>query len=101
MSIARTVRRFGPLGASLLLAASSGFLVSQAAGGGTAAARTVTISVATGPTGPQGPIGPPGPAGPPGPPAPAGFACPAGFTAGELVIDHPGGQTSIWTCLAD
>lgn len=25
--------------------------------------------------------------------------CPTGFTPGELVINHPGGQTSIWTCL--
>lgn len=29
------------------------------------------------------------------------IGCPSSFTAGELVINHPGGQTIIWTCLHD
>ena len=81
---------------SLTLAASAGFLTSQAVGGSRAATRTVTINVATGPAGPAGPTGATGPQGPAGT-----SSCPAGFTAGELVINHPGGQTVIWTCLKD
>jgi hypothetical protein len=91
--------------------------------------RTTTINVATGlqgpagppgpagergATGPQGPAGPPGtgtggtvtgeqgppgPPGPAGPSGPAGLACPAGYSEGKLVINHPGGQVAIWTCL--
>ena len=87
------------------LAASSGFLVSSSIGA-EAPTRTVTINVATGPRGPQGPPGPAGaqgPAGPrgeQGPPGPSsGAVCPAGYTRGELVINHPGGQTTILTCL--
>jgi Collagen triple helix repeat (20 copies) len=56
-----------------------------------------------GPKGDPGPAGPPGPQGPPGPPGtgttPSGFECPAGYTIGDLVINHPGGQTTILTCL--
>lgn len=112
----------------LTLAGTSGFLASTALTAGSSSAvgsRTVTVNVATGPkgdpgpigptgpkgdTGPQGPAGsgegPPGPQGPPGPPGPpgtggGGLACPAGFTAGELVINHPGGQVTIFTCLKD
>jgi hypothetical protein len=29
------------------------------------------------------------------------IGCPSSFTAGELVINHPGGQTVIWTCIHD
>jgi len=84
---------------ALALAAGSGFLVASAVNGASTPARTVTINVATGPTGPAGPPGPPGPQGDPGP---AGsFSCPTGFTAGLLVINHPGGQTSVWTCIKD
>jgi len=36
-----------------------------------------------------------------GPTGPGGLACPGGFSPGELVINHPGGQVSIWTCLKD
>lgn len=54
-------------------------------------------------TGEQGPIGPPGPAGPAGPqgiPGPSGsLACPTGYTDGDLVINHPGGQVTIYTCI--
>lgn len=78
--------------AGLLLAGGSGFLTARAVGFGSAAdPRTVTINVATGPAGPTGPQGPAGPAG--------AISCPEGFSEGELVINHPGGQTVIWTCL--
>jgi hypothetical protein len=86
--------------------AAAGATLFVAAGGlGTAAVlgatkqtpeRTVTINVATGPQ------GPPGPAGPQGPPGPAGStSCPNGFKEGLLVINHPGGQTTILTCIKD
>lgn|SRR5215471_2160615 len=71
-----------------------------------------------GPAGPAGPkgdagadgtdgaVGPPGPKGadgPPGPPGPAGTSgettCPTGYSHGVLVINHPGGQTTIFTCI--
>ena len=55
-----------------------------------------------GPPGPVGPVGEPGPAGPKGAqgePGPPGGQCPAGFSQGELVINHPGGQVTLWTCL--
>ncbi len=88
------------VGGSLVLAGSSGFLAATAVGAGNAAsARTVTVNVATGP---RGPAGPPGPKGDPGPQGPPGStSCPAGYTAGELVINHPGGQTRTWTCLKE
>jgi len=99
MRFVRLAKPFAALIAALVLAAGSGFLVSTAIGGSSAAARTVTINVATGATGPAGPPGPPGPQGDPGP---AGAStCPTGFTAGLLVINHPGGQTSVWTCIKD
>jgi len=105
----------------LALAASSGFMTAQAVGSGLQGpAKTVTINV--GPTGPTGPAGPPGAKGDTGAPGPkgdkgdqglrglpgergptgpAGLACPQGFSPGELVINHPGGQVAIWTCLRD
>lgn len=76
--------------------------------------RTVTIDVATGPTGPagppgergpqgeQGPAGERGPTGEQGPPGQGGGPCggaPDGYEVGILVINHPGGQTRIWTCI--
>jgi Collagen triple helix repeat (20 copies) len=112
-----------------LLAASAGVLtaVQVANGQGSSAdSRTVTIDVATGPAGPEGPpgeTGPTGPAGaqgpqgdqgppgergptgeqgPPGPPGEGGGPCagaPDGWSPGFLVINHPGGQTTIYTCL--
>ena len=108
-----------PLAVAIGLATSAGFLVATALGSSAAeAVRTVTVNVATGPRGPvgppgprgeqgpagprgeSGPAGPTGPRGPEGPPGPAGGDfCPAGFTAGTLVINHPGGQTTTWTCL--
>lgn len=108
-----------------LLAAGAGYMTSVALSAEPQdPTRTVTIDVATGPegppgppgeTGPQGPegpigeqgpegpigpIGPQGDPGPPGPPGPPGdFSCIAGFEPGILVINHPGGQTRIYTCL--
>ena len=76
------------LAVALVLAAGAGGLTASALGVGTAkSAKTVTINVATGPRGPAGP------------PGPQGLACPNGYEAGKLVINHPGGQTAIWTCL--
>jgi hypothetical protein len=70
--------------------------------------RTVTIDVATGPQGDPGPPGPPGPkgdkgdVGPQGPAGPpGGLVCPTGFSEGDLVINHPGGQVTLFTCLKD
>lgn len=64
--------------------------------------KTVTINVATGPRGPAGPAGPKGDTGPAGPPGKdGGEKCPDGFSFGDLVINHPGGQTTIFTCIKD
>lgn len=96
MSAGRVFRKEHVLGAAALAAAAaSGFLASTALGlGAKTAVVTTTISVATGPQGPAGVAGPPGPAGPPG-----SVSCPAGFEPGVLVINHPGGQTSVYACL--
>lgn len=75
--------------AGLILAGGSGFAASTALGLTNATPITTTVNVATGP---QGPAGPPGPAGT--------STCPDGYDAGKLVINHPGGQTAIWTCIA-
>lgn|SRR5215471_3007799 len=78
----------------LALAATAGGLSAVALGVGTATpSKTVTVNVATGPTGPTGPAGPQGEPGPEN--------CPAGSTFGKLVINHPGGQVSIYTCILD
>ena len=75
-------------GASIVLASTTGFLAAVSLGAGKQTpTRTVTINVATGP---QGPPGPPGT-----------FSCPTGFSEGLLVINHPGGQTTIFTCIKD
>jgi len=95
---------------SLALAGGAGYLTSKALSAGSqAAVTTTTVNVATGPkgdTGPQGEIGPIGPPGPQGqkgdtgPPGPAGgLTCPDGFVEGELVINHPGGQVTTFTCI--
>lgn len=88
--------------------------------------RTVTIDVATGPPGPPGPQGEQGPKGEPGPPGatgpkgdkgekgetgapgPAGpqgppgeFSCIAGYSPGVLVLNAPGGQVRLYTCIKD
>lgn len=87
-----------PLIVALVLAGGAGYGAATALGGKAAPARTVTINVATGP---RGPAGPPGPKGDTGPQGPAGLVCPVGYSPGKLVINHPGGQTAIWTCLGD
>jgi hypothetical protein len=106
---------------SLLLAATSGFLAaSTLAQGNASEARTVTVNLATGPKGDPGPPGPkgdtgpkgdpgptgpkgdPGPVGPPGPEGTGGGPCkgaPANYEPGFLLINAPGGQVKIWTCL--
>lgn len=104
-----------------LIAGSTGALAAQALSSQQAEpVRTVTIDVATGPQGPPGPAGPKGeqgergpagpqgergptgPAGPPGPQGPAGsLVCPGGFSPGNLVINAPGGQVTLFTCLKD
>jgi hypothetical protein len=78
---------------SLLLAGGAGFLTSQAISQNNAApARTETITVKNGATGPAGPTGPAGT---------GNFSCPKGYSGGYLVINHPGGQTQTFTCLKD
>jgi hypothetical protein len=100
--IRRNAVAFALVGA-LALAAVSGALTSIALGGSTQApTKTVTINILNGQTGPQGPAGPPGPKGDPGPAgAPGAESCPTGYTFGALLINHPGGQTQIATCLKD
>ena len=96
----------------LTLALGAGYLTAvQIAQGQEAPTQTVTIDVATGPAGPQGPPGEkgaqgepglPGAVGPPGPAGESGGPCsgaPTGYSPGVLVINHPGGQTRIWTCI--
>ena len=80
---------------SLLLAGSSGYLASTAISQEPGPAETTTtITISSGPPGPAGPAGPEGPAGPAG-----AQTCKPGFVKGELVINHPGGQVTIWTCI--
>jgi len=102
-------------GFGLALAGASGFLASQVfAANAQTPTKTVTINVATGPKGDPGEPGPPGPKGDPGPAGPkgdkgdtgptgppGGLVCPAGFSEGDLVINHPGGQVTLFTCLKD
>jgi len=111
------------LAAALALAAGSGYLASVALGTSAQATRTITINVAHGPPGPPGEQGPPGPKGPPGERGPAGpqgvkgdpgakgdkgdqgppggQTCPDGFSLADVVINHPGGQTTLFTCVKD
>lgn len=52
--------------------------------------------------GARGPAGPPGPQGPPGTGGGGGGPCagaPAGYEPGILVLNAPGGQVKLWTCL--
>jgi hypothetical protein len=102
---------------SLTMMGGAGFLTAKAVGQNNAAEpiRTVTISVHNGATGPQGPIGPKGargptgskgevgPTGPAGPPGTSGggpcAGAPTGYSPGILLINSPGGQVKIWTCL--
>jgi hypothetical protein len=108
--MSRNLRLATAIASGSLLAAGAGYLGSVAIGASSAAdGRTVTINVATGPTGPAGPAGERGPAGPAGERGPTGPAgapgggpcagAPPAFAPGTLIINHPGGQTVIWTCL--
>lgn len=95
------------LAGALAATATGGFFTSQAVMAQDSV-KTVTIDVGKGEKGDPGPIGPAGPAGPKGekgnvgPAGPAGgLVCPTGFVEGKLIINHPGGQTTIFTCLED
>src|SRR5262245_13440930 len=94
-------KSFWPLVAALALAAGTGFLATQALGiGSQQPAKTVTINVGTGEQGAKGDPGPPGPAGPAGPAgSPGAESCPPGYTFSAVVINAPGGQHQIATCL--
>ena len=92
---------------ALAVTAAAGFLAATATSQNQQATTTVTVDIPTGGPGEPGPAGPPGPPGPAGATGPAGPAgppgaveCPAGFSEGELVINHPGGQVTLFTCLA-
>jgi hypothetical protein len=85
---------------STLLAVGGAVAFTAAGSFGTAAViaqsgptKTVTIDLKNGE---QGPPGPPGPQGPPG-----SFTCPQGFVEGTLIINHPGGQAKIFTCITE
>jgi len=79
---------------AIALAGGAGFLAAEALSqGAPAPTKTVTVDVGTGATGPVGPQGPQGPEG--------SFSCLAGYSPGILVINAPGGQTRIYTCIHD
>jgi len=86
-----------------VLATVSGYFVATSLGAASQQAlTTTTVTLTSGPTGPQGPPGARGavgPAGPTGPEGPAGLACPTGFVEGLLVLNHPGGQVTTFTCI--
>lgn len=97
---------------ALAMMGGSGYLTARALGQESAAPlRTVTVSVHNGATGPQGPKGETGkqgekgargPTGPAGPPGTGGDLCagaPTGYSPGILVINSPGGQVRIYTCI--
>jgi Collagen triple helix repeat (20 copies) len=98
---------------TISLAAASGFFVASAIQGApTQAVKTVTVTLkngATGPTGEKGVKGEPGAAGPAGPAGARGptgesggaLTCPPGFEIGEVVINHPGGQVTIYGCIKE
>ena len=93
-------KKFWLLGAALAFAGSAGFLATKALGIGTQEpTQTVTINIptGTGAEGPAGPAGPPGPQGPAG--SPGAESCPSGYTFSAVVINAPGGQHTIATCL--
>jgi len=85
---------------SITLATGAGFLASKAIGTSLQGpAKTVTINVGAGATGPAGVQGPAGATGPAGPTGPSGAqACPAGFEPTYVVINHPGGHITLYGC---
>lgn len=83
-----------------VLAAGSGSLAAVALTAGQAQAPQITTTISVAGPGEQGPVGPVGPPGPQGPVGPSGAeSCPTNSTFGELVINHPGGQVTILTCI--
>jgi hypothetical protein len=80
---------------ALTATAAGGFLTSQAVMAQNGI-PTETITIENGEPGPAGPPGPKGDKGEPG-----GTTCPTGFQQGRLVINHPGGQTTIATCIEE
>jgi len=77
---------------TLLLAAASGYTIARAlAASPPAPSKTVTITVSNGTTGPTGATGVTGPEG--------GINCPDTFVPGLVVINHPGGQVTIYACI--
>jgi len=89
------------LAGALVLAGAAGYLASAALSAGSGPpTTTTTVNVAVGATGPAGPAGPTGPAGDPGPPGTGGAEqCPTGSTFQAVVINHPGGQITLWVCV--
>ena len=120
------MKQFILLALSLTMMGGAGILAAGALSQGSAGPiRTVTIDVGTGAQGVPGPPGPPGDTGAKGeqgPPGPAGETGPKGetgptgpagpsggggpcdgaptdYSPGILLINAPGGQVKIWTCL--
>jgi hypothetical protein len=94
------------MGTSVVLAAGAGALGAVAIAGGLAGSpptKTTTVNVGQGATGPIGETGPAGPIGPAGPAGPAGAGgpsdCPTGSNFEAVVLNAPGGQVEIWTCV--
>ena len=83
------------LAAALTSTAAGGYFAGAALSQSTPV-KTETITIRNGEPGPAGPAGPQGPKGEDG-----GTTCPKGFVFGKLIINHPGGQTTIFTCLED
>jgi len=90
------------LAAAVALAGSAGYFAAVAIGiGQQAPTTTVTVNIPTGETGPKGDTGPAGPPGPKGDPgSPGAESCPTGSTFQAVKFNAPGGQTTIWTCVA-
>jgi hypothetical protein len=80
---------------ALVSTTAAGFFTSQAVMAQDGI-KTETITVKDGEPGPAGPPGPKGEKGEPG-----GQTCPSGFVNGRLVINHPGGQVTIATCMEE
>lgn len=85
---------FATVGAAGFLSAGGLAAAAVSQSSAPAPTKTVTVNIPTTTTGPQGPPGPQGPAGPAG-----GFECLDGYSPGILVINSPGGQTKVYTCL--
>ena len=98
------------LAGGLAFTGTGGFLAATALSQ-TGDIPTKTITVENGQPGPVGPAGPAGPKGERGekgepgdqgePGEPGGSTCPDGFVFGRLIINHPGGQVVIFTCMEE